>query len=117
MWATTKYVSCWIKSAGGEACIIPDNPPMMKMLMKPTEYSIGVLKLTAPRCIVAIQLKIFTPVGTAISIVVDAKTASASGPRPTANMWWAHTPNARNPNVDDGHQEVERGRQRRYTEH
>ena len=46
---------------------------------------------------VAIQLKIFTPVGMAISIVVSAKTASAIGPMPTENMWCAHTPNPRNP--------------------
>ena len=44
---------------------------------------------------VPIQLKIFTPVGTAISIVVSAKNESASGPIPVANMWWLHTPKPR----------------------
>src|SRR5947209_5117719 len=97
MWATMKYVSCWIRSAGGDACMTPERPPMMNMLMKPTANSIGVLKLTEPRYIVAIQLKIFTPVGTAMSIVLDEKTASAMAPRPTENMWWAHTPKARKP--------------------
>src|SRR4051794_30050326 len=95
MWATMKYVSCWIRSAGGEACMIPVTPPMMNMAMKPTAYNIGVLKLTEPRHMVPIQLKIFTPVGTAMSIVVEANTASDNGPRPTANMWCAHTPNDR----------------------
>ena len=46
---------------------------------------------------VAIQLKIFTPVGIAMSIVVIENTASAIGPMPTANMWCAHTPKPRKP--------------------
>jgi len=46
----------------------------------------------APCAIVAIQLKILTPVGIAMSIVVRPKNVSAIGPIPTANMWWAHTP-------------------------
>ena len=41
------------------------------------------------------QLKIFTPVGMAISMVVSEKNVSAIGPMPVANMWWAHTPNPR----------------------
>ena len=49
----------------------------------------------APCAIVAIQLKIFTPVGIAISIVARPKKVSAIGPIPTANMWCAHTPKPR----------------------
>ena len=45
---------------------------------------------------VPIQLKIFTPVGTAISIVDSEKNESAKGPIPVENMWWLHTPNPRN---------------------
>jgi hypothetical protein len=45
---------------------------------------------------VPIQLKIFTPVGIAISMVVSAKNVSARGPMPVENMWWLHTPNPRN---------------------
>ena len=41
------------------------------------------------------QLKIFTPVGTAISIVVSEKNVSAIGPMPVVNMWWLHTPKPR----------------------
>jgi hypothetical protein len=41
------------------------------------------------------QLKIFTPVGMAIAMVVMAKIESASGPMPTANMWCAQTPKPR----------------------
>ena len=43
------------------------------------------------------QLKIFTPVGIAMMIVETAKAVLATGPRPTANMWWAHTPNPMKP--------------------
>jgi hypothetical protein len=43
------------------------------------------------------QLKIFTPVGTAISMVESPKAEIATGPRPVANMWCAHTPHPRNP--------------------
>ena len=46
---------------------------------------------------VAIQLKIFTPVGMAISIVLSPKNVSAIGPIPTANMWCAQTPKPSTP--------------------
>ena len=48
-----------------------------------------------PPHIVPIQLKIFTPVGIAISIVVRAKNVSAIGPMPVVNMWWLQTPKPR----------------------
>ena len=60
---------------------------MMNIAMKPTANRKGVLKLTCPPQMVAIQLKIFTPVGTAMNIVEIAKAEFATGPRPTANMW------------------------------
>ena len=41
---------------------------------------------------VPIQLKIFTPVGIAMSIVASENTESAIGPMPVENMWWLHTP-------------------------
>jgi hypothetical protein len=40
---------------------------------------------------VAIQEKIFTPVGTAITIVANRKYACASTPRPAVYMWCAQT--------------------------
>ena len=43
------------------------------MKMKPIDQTIGVLKLSDPPHIVAIQEKIFTPVGTAITIVAAVK--------------------------------------------
>ena len=51
--------------------------------------SMGVSKVTDPRHIVPIQLKIFTPVGTAISIVIRAKNGSRTAP--VTYMWCAHT--------------------------
>ena len=42
-----------------------------------------------PRHIVPIQLKIFTPVGIAMSIVMSAKNGSST--EPVTYMWWAHT--------------------------
>ena len=44
-----------------------------------------------------IQLKIFTPVGTAMNIVDTEKADDGHGPRPTANMWWTHTPQPMKP--------------------
>ena len=55
------------------------------------------MKRRAPPHKVASQLKIFTPVGIAMSIDDTAKAASATGPMPAANMWWLHTPNPKNP--------------------
>ena len=45
----------------------------------------------------ASQLKIFTPVGIAMSMVATEKAASATGPMPVANMWWLHTPKPKKP--------------------
>ncbi len=46
-----------------------------------------------PPHIVPIQLKYFTPVGTAISIDRPAKYGSCAAP--VVNMWWPHTPTDR----------------------
>ena len=63
----------------------------------PTAKSRGVRNRIAPRHRVAVQLKIFTPVGTAMNIVDTAKAELAYGPRPTVNMWCAHTPHPMKP--------------------
>ena len=75
----------------------PDKPPMVNITTKPMANSIGVLKRNEPPHIVPSQLKIFTPVGTAISMVDTEKAAVATGPRPTANMWCTHTPQPMKP--------------------
>ena len=74
----------------------PESPPMMNIAMKPSAKYIGTRYWIEPPQTVPSQLKIFTPVGTAISIVVSAKNVSAIGPMPVANMWWLHTPKPRN---------------------
>ena len=52
---------------------IPVNPPKVNKNINPTAHNIGVVKLILPPYIVAIQLKIFIPVGTAIIIVAAVK--------------------------------------------
>ena len=70
---------------------------MVNIAMNPSENSIGVLSFNEPPQTVPIQLKIFTPVGMAMSIVESPNAVWATGPRPVANMWCAHTPQPRNP--------------------
>jgi len=60
-------------STGVMASTRPENPPMVNRHRKPIEKSIGVSKVIEPCHMVAIQLKIFTPVGTAMSIVAYMK--------------------------------------------
>ena len=62
-------------SIGAMAQISPVKPPIVNTNRKPTENSIGVSKVIEPRHIVAIQLKTFTPVGTAISMVAYMKNS------------------------------------------
>jgi hypothetical protein len=54
--------------------------------MKPLAKSIGVFNTMEPPNIVAIQLKILIPVGTAIIIVALVKYARVSTSKPTVNM-------------------------------
>jgi hypothetical protein len=65
--------------------ITPVNPPNRNVVKKPSANTIGVSKVTEPRHMVPIQLKIFTPVGTAMSIVVNAKNGSST--EPVTYMW------------------------------
>ena len=60
-------------SIGAIASIRPEKPPSVKTKIKPTANSIGVSKVMEPCHMVAIQLKILTAVGTAISIVAYMK--------------------------------------------
>ena len=73
----------------------PEMPPIVNSAMSAIANFIAVVKRSVPPQIVPIQLKIFTPVGMAMSIVMTANTESAIGPMPTANMWCAHTPKPR----------------------
>ena len=90
-----KYVSVCCRSAGGDACITPEMPPMVNRPTSPMANFIAVVNRIEPPHIVKIQLKIFTPVGMAMSSVVTPNTVSPMAPMPTANMWCAHTPKPR----------------------
>ena len=69
--------------------MIPVRPPNRNVTRKPIAHSIGVSKVSEPPHIVPIQLKNFTPVGTAMSIVMIAKNGSSTWP--VAYMWCAQT--------------------------
>ena len=65
------------------------SPPKTKVTRKPVAQSIGVSKLSEPFHIVPIQLKTFTPVGTAMSSVMKEKKGSSTPP--VTYMWCAQT--------------------------
>ncbi len=65
----------------------PVRPPKTNDTRNPSAKTIGVSKVTDPRQSVPIQLKIFTPVGTAMSIVMRAKKGSSTDP--VTYMWCA----------------------------
>jgi hypothetical protein len=70
---------------------IPVRPPIENKKTNPIDQSrVGVTASRDPWR-VAIQLKIFTPVGTAIIIVAAVKYARVSTSIPTVNIWWAQT--------------------------
>ena len=75
----------------------PESPPIMNIQRKPIANIIGVRIVRCPFQSVPIQLKILTPVGTAIAIVISANAAVAVVPMPVVNMWWLQTPKPRNP--------------------
>jgi len=55
------------------ASTTPVTPPTVNRKMKPIAHSIGTSSLIEPPHMVAIHEKIFTPVGTAITIVAATK--------------------------------------------
>jgi len=65
---------------------IPVKPPKVNKKIKPFANNIGVFNTIRPPNIVAIQLKIFIPVGTAIIIVAAVKYARVSTSNPTVYM-------------------------------
>ena len=71
--------------------------------MKPSANSIGVSRMRFPRQVVASQLKILIPVGTAITIDEIMKNESSPTPKPAVNMWCAHTSMEKNamPSVEN----------------
>jgi hypothetical protein len=65
---------------------IPVKPPNVNKKIKPLAKSIGVFNTIVPPNIVATQLKILIPVGTAIIIVALVKYALVSTSKPTVNI-------------------------------
>lgn len=65
---------------------IPVSPPTVNKKMKPRAHNIGASHLIIPPCMVANQLKTFTPVGIAIIIVADVKYARVSTFKSVVNM-------------------------------
>src|SRR5580765_5820145 len=85
------YESLSCQSTGNAARKIPVRPPNVKSPMKPSEKSIGESNWRFPRHVVASQLKILMPVGTAMTIDEIMKKLSSPTPSPVVNMWCAHT--------------------------
>ena len=79
------------------AWVTPESPPMVNIATAPTANSIGVGKRNRPPHIVASQLRILMPVGTAMNIVERLNAETEIGPSPEVNMWCAHTPQPMNP--------------------
>ena len=77
--------------------MMPVKPAITNWHKNAVEKSIGNSKRIFPPHMVASQLKIFRPVGTAISIVEAAKNVLAEGERPTVNIWCAQTPRLMKP--------------------
>ena len=77
--------------------MMPEKPPIMNIQTNPSANIMGVRIIRWPCQRVPIQLKILTPVGTAIAIVARVKAAVATVPMPVVNMWWDHTPNPSRP--------------------
>ena len=79
-------MSCIIAFIPEFANATPVNPPKVNKKRKPKENNIAVSKIITPPHKVAIQLKIFMPVGTAIIIVAAVKYARVSTSKPTVNI-------------------------------
>src|SRR6188472_1226370 len=86
-----KYVSVNCQSIGKTATKMPVIPPIVNVAIAPMQNSSGVVHSTVPRHKVAIQLKIFTPVGTAIKKLESMKNARTTVDIGVENMWCAHT--------------------------
>ena len=66
-------------------------PPITKVNMKAIAHSIGGSKRTRPPHMVNSQLKIFTPVGIAMSIDMMPNTALTLAPAPMVKKWCSQT--------------------------
>ncbi len=83
------------KSTGTAAEKAPLRPPIRNIVRNPVANSSGVENVSLPRHMVAIQLNILTPVGTAIRNVIRLKNGRNTAP--VVNMWCAQTEKPRAP--------------------
>ena len=90
-------MSCNAMSSPQFAKATPVNPPTVNRKMNPKVHNIGVLNSSDPPHMVANQLKILIPVGTAIIMVAAVKYARLSTSIPTEYMWCAQTTNPNTP--------------------
>ena len=67
---------------------IPEIPPSVNVTKNPRDQSVCVRYTREPPCIVANQLNIFMPVGTATAIVVSIITNLSHGAIPLVSIWW-----------------------------
>lgn len=79
-------MSCNTISIEPFANTIPVKPPIVNKKTNPIAHNIGVSNLNKPPNMVATQLNIFIPVGTAIIIVAAVKYALVSTSIPTVNI-------------------------------
>ena len=84
-------------SDGATACVTPERPPIVNSTTRPIANIIATVRRRRPPHIVASQLMIFTPVGTAMNIVDSENAATETGPMLEANMWCAQTPQPMKP--------------------
>ena len=73
---------CTCQSTGGTASSTPVRPPKTNVTMKPIVHSTGTVNRTRPPYIVNSQLKILTPVGTAMIMLMMPKKALTSALAP-----------------------------------
>ena len=78
-------------SKGTEATMIPVMPPRTNVEIKPIPNSMALTSRSFPPQIVANQLNILIPVGTAMIIVVIIKNIRSQPGVPLVNIWCAHT--------------------------
>ena len=74
----------------------PVSPPRTKVVRNPMVQSMGVVRRTRPLYMVKSQLKTFTPVGMAMTMVEMPKKMLTLALVPMVKKWWAQTANDRN---------------------
>src|SRR3979490_1469928 len=91
--ATRNRLLCSWKSAGGTAISTPVMPPMTNVTMNPIDHRTGTQTRPRPPYIVNSQLKILTPVGTAMIMVMTPKKPLTFAPAPMVKKWCSQTKN------------------------